>query len=140
MWEKMGVAVGRSDSEMAIRLKRSFSNRGMLISNAGPGKQAQAFRFQSWSLRASITPPCHTGRTLSDILRSAQQVSPSSPVIVAGSQPGVNLCLNAIESGAVSFVAPSYTASGGIPKVLESDARHTGFSNPSAVRQPTTAV
>ncbi|GEM_PF-6982443 len=140
MWEKMGVLVARSDSEVAINLKWCLCSGGELISNTSTGKQAQAFLLQSWLPHAIFTVPCHTDGTWSDILRSAQQVSPSLSVVVVGSQPGVKLYLNVIESGAVSFVAPPYTASGGIPKVLESVALHTGFSNPSAVRQPTTAV
>ncbi|MGH9453352.1 MAG: hypothetical protein ACRD2O_05220 [Terriglobia bacterium] len=135
----MKILIAYKEFEPPRAFEWLLRSPGVLTSLTNSCQQTQALLSQSWLPHAIFTAPCLVDGTWSDILRSARQASPSLPVIVMASQPDVKFYLDVIESGAFDFIAPPYSLSD-LHHVLKSVALHTGLSNPTAVRHPTTAA
>lgn len=139
MAEQMKILLVCNELDRPRSFEWLLRSQGVLMSLTNSCQQTQALLSQSWLPHAIFTAPHLVDGTWSDILRSVREVSPSLPVIVMASQPDVRLYLDVIESGAFDFIAPPYSRSD-LHYVLESVALHTGLSNPTAVRYPTTAA
>ncbi|MGH9431644.1 MAG: hypothetical protein ACRD3T_08885 [Terriglobia bacterium] len=135
----MRILMAYDDSEPARGLEWLLRSLGVLTTRTRSCNETQSQLSQSSLPHAIFAAPRLPDGGWSDLLRSAHEISSSLPVIVVGSQPDVKLYLDVVESGAFDFVAPPYVASD-LHHVLESVALNTGFSNPTAVRQPLTAA